>query len=216
MNRLRFVIIIAGILTTGCDEGRLGAEQNAEQKGFVPVKAQEPTPKPDSLSRTSIDLDKSVVKWKGTKMLGTGSHEGTVKFSQGELLLSDGKLAGGRFVVDMASIYITDIPLSDPVPRRNLTSHLNSDFETGLFPEATFDITAVEAHGATYQITGALTIKGVANTITLTATEAPGGTCFTAKFSFDRHLWDIGENGSWLEQKLVDAEVFLEISICTL
>lgn len=207
---------LAGMLAIiGCSEFSMSAEQNAEQKGLFQSKAQEPTPKPHSLSRTSIDLDKSVVKWKGTKMLGTGSHEGTVKFSQGELLLSDGKLAGGRFVVDMASIYITDIPLSDPVPRRNLSSHLNSDFETGLFPVATFEIASVEPDGATYQVTGALTIKGMTNTITLTATEAADGTCFTAGVSFDRHLWGIGENGSWLEQKLVDAEVFLEISICT-
>lgn len=92
----------------------------------------------------SVNIKKSVVEWKGTKLLRTGKHEGIVSFKDGQMSFSNGKLVGGKFVVDMKSIYITDIPKSDPEPRKNLTTHLNKDFETKIFPIASFTITSVE------------------------------------------------------------------------
>ena len=162
----------------------------------------------------SIDITQSVVKWKGNKLLGTGSHEGTVKFKSGELHFSENQLAGGKFTVDMKSIYNTDIPLSDPVPRRNITTHLNSDFETEQFPTASFAITQVsKMPNSQFQITGELNIKGVTNAIMIMATEEKHRKNYTSSITFNRHDWKIGESGSWLEQKVVDDEVTIEVNL---
>ena len=46
--------------------------------------------------------DKSVVNWTGEKV--TGTHEGTVSLKSGWFELKNNKLAGGKVVIDMASI----------------------------------------------------------------------------------------------------------------
>lgn len=161
----------------------------------------------------SIDLSKSVVKWRGTKLMGTGSHEGIVRFKAGKLVFSENQLTGGEFIVDMKSIYITDIPLSDPVPRKNLTTHLNSDFDTGHFPVSSFIITRVRHVDGSIDVSGELKIMSISKTITIRATANQDQTEFKSEFVFNRFDWKIGENGSWLEKRLVDAEVKLWVEI---
>ncbi len=162
----------------------------------------------------TIDVSNSIVKWRGTKLMGTGSHEGTVKFSEGELKFSNNKLIGGTFIVDMTSIYNTDIPLSDPVPRKNITFHLNSDFATDTFPNASFTIKTVEEiDKQSMKISGDMKIRGITNPLSIEAREIIAGKIYEAKVILNRHDWNIGEQGSWLEQKLVDSELTLEIKI---
>ena len=158
-----------------------------------------------------IDTEKSYIKWRGTKLIGS-AHEGTVKFKSGYLGFSQDTLAGGAFIADMATIYNTDIPLSDPVPRKNLTKHLNEDFETSKYPESSFIITHVmRLQSGKYEISGNLTIKGITHGITIEAEEEQNG--YTAQFVIDRFDWKIGESGSWLEKKIVDAEIELEVYV---
>lgn len=164
--------------------------------------------------KTQINLAKSIVKWKGTKLMGAGSHSGTVKFKSGHLLYSNGQLAGGQFEVDMTSIYNTDIPLSDPVPRKNITFHLNSDFETNQYPTSRFIITGVQKRDGVFTIEGTLIIKGIENKITFKAVKSSDNV-YSAEFSFNRFDWEIGENGTWLEKKLVDPLIHLNVIIQT-
>ncbi len=166
------------------------------------------------LDKVSINVDKSIVNWKGTKLMGTGSHSGKVSFEEGFLLLNGEELKGGNFVVDMTTIYNTDIPLSDPVPRKNLTEHLSSDFEVSHFGEAKFVITDVQQNKDAYRITGNLTIKGITKEIRIEAIRTGPGT-YSSEFSFDRFDWKIGEDGSWLEKKVVDPDVLIQVTIVT-
>ena len=167
----------------------------------------------DRTEKVLINTKTSKVEWKGTKLMGAGSHSGTVNFKNGYLLFSEGKLIGGEFTVDMSSIFITDIPLSDPVPRKNITTHLNIDFETKVFHVSTFKIITVSGKPDGYSIDGALTIKGITRPISIKAREVKRKAAYTSEFSFDRFNWKIGEHGSWLEKKLVDADISLKINI---
>ncbi|HRN35514.1 MAG TPA: YceI family protein [Flavobacteriales bacterium] len=103
----------------------------------------------------------SHVGWSGT-MLGVKTHTGTLKFSEGELALADGKLAGGKFTVDMTSYLMTDTNYaadgSAQGTRQNLMEHLMSPdfFAVDSFPVAHFTITKVEGNTAT----GNLTVRG--------------------------------------------------------
>ena len=58
-----------------------------------------------------IDLENSVVDWKGSKP-GT-THTGTIKFMDGEAMVANGKLESGKFVFDMSSITVTDLKAGD-------------------------------------------------------------------------------------------------------
>jgi len=161
-----------------------------------------------------LDTIKSIIKWKGTKLMHTGQHEGTVNFKEGQMLFSDENLVGGQFVVDMQSIYNTDIPKNDPVPRKNLTDHLNKDFETNLFATASFTMTNVEkVNSKLYNISGDMIIKGVSRSIAITMEEIKKEKEYFSEFSINRSLWGIGDRGSWLEKKLVDDDFVLKIQI---
>lgn len=202
LSNLTF-IVATFILCFGCEK----AKHSDYSQAFFVVKTTQGEPK-------SIDLSKSVVKWRGTKLMGTGSHEGIVRFKTGRLLFSGNKLTGGELIVDMKSIYNTDIPLSDPEPRKNITTHLNSDFETNIFPDASFVINKVIYVDDNHmEISGNLTIKSISNPITVKAESSKDQTEYKTEFVFNRFDWKVGENGTWLEKKLVDAEVKLSVDL---
>ncbi|HEX9509413.1 MAG TPA: YceI family protein [Puia sp.] len=99
----------------------------------------------------------SNIDWVGKKV--TGAHNGTIAVKEGELILNDGKLAGGKFIIDTASIKILDV--TDPATNAQFAGHLASDdfFSTEKYPEATLEITSVSGN----HVEGNLTIKGISH-----------------------------------------------------
>jgi len=55
----------------------------------------------------------SNIDWVGKKV--TGAHNGTIAVKEGEIVLNDGKLTGGKFVIDTTSIKILDV--TDPATK---------------------------------------------------------------------------------------------------
>ncbi|MCW5911453.1 MAG: YceI family protein [Cyclobacteriaceae bacterium] len=106
----------------------------------------------------------SKVTWTGTKVIGL--HQGTVKVKEGKVMMKDSKLTGGYVVIDMTTITCTDIPDTDPVPKKRLENHLKDAdfFDVEKFPTARFEIAEVRPHpdnAARYLVVGNLTIKGI-------------------------------------------------------
>ena len=97
----------------------------------------------------------SNIDWVGKKV--TGAHNGTIAVKEGEIVLTDGKLTGGKFVIDTTSIKILDV--TDPATNAQFAGHLASDdfFSTEKYPEATLEITSVSGK----HVEGNLTIKGI-------------------------------------------------------
>lgn len=124
----------------------------------------------------------SKIEWVGRKV--TGSHNGTVDLKKGELFMNNGKIVGGKFVVDTTSIKILDI--TDPTTNTQFAGHLASDdfFSSQNFPEATFEITSVTGN----HIEGNLTIKDITHVIGFEAEINPRGgqLVATAKLAVDR------------------------------
>ena len=54
-----------------------------------------------------VDVAKSSVKWLGKKV--TGEHSGTISIKEGALDVTNGKVTGGKVVIDMNSITDTDL-----------------------------------------------------------------------------------------------------------
>jgi polyisoprenoid-binding protein YceI len=101
----------------------------------------------------------SNIDWVGTKV--TGAHNGTIAVKEGELILNDGKLSAGKFIIDTTSIKILDI--TDPATNAQFAGHLASDdfFSTEKYPEATLEITSVSGN----HVEGNLTIKGITHPV---------------------------------------------------
>ncbi len=137
--------------------------------------------------RFKIVPAQSNIEWVGSKV--TGTHNGTIAIKQGELLLSEGTLAGGSFVVDTTSIKITDI--TDPETNAQFAGHLASDdfFSIDKFPEATLEIISVKGN----HVDGYLTIKGITHPIAFDAAIEVKGDSLTAtaKIIVDRTLYDM-------------------------
>lgn len=134
-----------------------------------------------------ISPAQSNIEWVGRKV--TGSHNGIISIKQGELVLNNGRLVGGKVVVDARSIKILDI--TDPATNEQFAGHLASDdfFSTREYPEATLEILSAVGN----QVFGNLTIKGIANQISFDAvvTESDDVLTASAKLIIDRTRYDM-------------------------
>ena len=107
-----------------------------------------------------IDTAKSEIEWVGKKV--TGKHSGVIDFKSGTLKFSGEKLTGGKFVVDMTSITVTDIKAGEG--KEKLEGHLIADdfFGTDKHTTATLTFKRIKRNANdVYTVTADLTIKGI-------------------------------------------------------
>ncbi|MES2416833.1 MAG: YceI family protein [Bacteroidota bacterium] len=118
------------------------------------------SPKADTYT---VDVAQSSVTWEGKKFVG--GHVGTVNLTSGSLVFNGKKLTSGSFATDMTTI-------KESKANAGLEKHLKSAdfFGVDKFPAANFVIKKVEGSGASVNVTGDLTIKGITNSITFPAT----------------------------------------------
>lgn len=129
----------------------------------------------------------SNIDWVGRKV--TGAHNGTIAVKDGELIVNDGKLTGGKFVIDTTSIKILDV--TDPATNAQFSGHLASDdfFSTEKYPEAILEITSVSGN----HVEGDLTIKGITHPVGFDVAININGELLTAsgKLVIDRTKYGI-------------------------
>src|SRR5882757_7271061 len=116
----------------------------------------------------------SSIDWIGRKVIG--EHNGTISLKKGTLVLNDGKLVSGKFIIDTTSIKILDV--TDPATNAQFAGHLASDdfFSSEQFPEASFEIVAVTGN----HIEGNLTIKGITKPVAFDIAVNVSGDTLTA------------------------------------
>lgn len=134
-----------------------------------------------------LSTSESQVFWKGTPAFEYGGHEGTLKFTSGNITLGkDGKIQGGSFVIDMKTIKSTERNAKEKGDN-NLEAHLKGDdfFAVQKYPQATFIITKINktAEPNKYAIQGNLKIRGITNQIAFTAFIDNNKESITAKAS---------------------------------
>lgn len=134
----------------------------------------------------NVDLAKSEFKWKGEKVLA-GGHEGTVALKSAELTLDKNVVKGGKFVIDLNSIKVTDLSGDKAT---GLEGHLkNADFfDVPKYPTATLNITKVEGS----KVTGDLTIKDKTHPVSFDMKQ--NGKEFTGSFVFNRTSYGVNFN----------------------
>ncbi|GHC55349.1 YceI family protein [Ulvibacter litoralis] len=151
----------------------------------------------DMATKYTVDTATSKISWKGEKP--TGSHNGFIKISSGELAVADKNVQAGNFVIDMNSIVSEDL---DGDMKNNLEAHLKGTvegkegdfFNVGEYPNATFELTGIEGENGTVTVKGNLTIKDKTNAIEFPATVSfPGDTMLlkSETFTIDRTKWGV-------------------------
>ncbi|WP_298767029.1 YceI family protein [uncultured Polaribacter sp.] len=158
MKKIIVALVAVASVFTACKEKKESVTTKAAEK--VAVKVSE---------LNNVDTATSVLTWKGTKP--TGAHNGNVMIKDGDLLVENGKVTGGEFIIDMNSIKVLDIP-ADNEGNGKLLGHLTSAdfFDVATYPTSKFVITNVEDKGDKIHVTGNLTVKDVTKSITIPAT----------------------------------------------
>ncbi|MEQ1744427.1 MAG: YceI family protein [Saprospiraceae bacterium] len=181
---------------------------------FLPLLAVLVMAASSSVSTYKADLVSSNIIWKGYKV--TGEHTGTVKVKSGNLQMTDGKLTGGAFEIDMTTI--TCVDLEGPVAGK-LVGHLKSDdfFGVEKFPTAKFVITRAiptDSKG-NYKIIGNMTLKETTKEIKFPAavSEANGQVTTTAKITIDRSEYNVRFGSGTFFDNLGDKTIYDEFDL---
>ena len=177
MKKIILTLAVVASVLTAC---------KGEKKEKVETKEEVKVEKLAALN--NVDTANSVITWKGTKP--TGAHNGVILLKEGSLLIENGTLTGGEFVIDMSSIKNLDIP-ADNDGNAKLVGHLTSAdfFDVTTYPTSKFVITNVEEKEDKLHVTGNLTIKDVTKSITIPAMLSKEGdtTIFKSEtFNVDR------------------------------
>ena len=172
----------------------------------------------ETIMVNNVDLTTSVMTWKGTKP--TGSHDGIVSFQSGGMIVENGVLKEGEFVIDMSTIKNLDMEGSDGAGK--IEKHLKAAdfFDVEMYPTSKFVITSVLDVEGNTAVTGNLTIKDVTKSITIPATVSTtdGITTFKSElFNIDRADFNVKYGSKrWIEglkDKFIDDLVEMSFTV---
>jgi len=168
------------------------------------------------LSASDFVVDKvlSTVKWEAKKV--TGKHNGSISFENGSVLVTDNKISGGTFIIDMKTI--VDEDLTDTGMNQKLMGHLASDdfFSVVKFPESKMVITKVTSvAGDEYHFLADLTIKGVTNPVEFNAKFTLNGDKLTSEgvITVNRTLFGIKYGSGSFFQGLGDKVIYDDFTL---
>lgn len=186
LSMVLIALTAAAFLISGCGksdkEVKVSDKQNAGNKSGKPL---------------TVSVADSKVNWLGKKV--TGQHNGTIKVANGEVLVDNGKVTGGKVEIDMKTI--TNEDQKDEESKKKLEGHLSSPdfFDVAKFPTSKIEITKVDAlndptkPNVNSTVTGNLTMKDVTKSITFPAEIKIENGVLTVKadFDIDRTDWNI-------------------------
>lgn len=162
-----------------------------------------------------IDTKKSTIAWVGKKV--TGSHNGTINFSDGNISVNGKSIRGGSFIVDMTSINTTDLEAGKG--KEKLDGHLKADdfFGTDKYPTAKLEIKLIsDNHDGTFNVTANLTIKDITNPVSFVLKSTSKNSA-TASLKVDRTKYGIKYgSGSFIEglgDKAINDEFELTVNL---
>lgn len=198
-------LLFAAVMTTSCGSDAVEATDAKEVKDV-------------KITATYGTLaENNSVDWRAWHYGKTGPRFGVVTISDAEASVNESMLAGGKFVLDIASLTVTSI--EDSAKAQNLTDHLTSGdfFQTDSFPTATFEITDVDTASGDFntKISGNLTIKGVSKNITFKANSdisEENLTLNSETFEVDRLDWGLNYKAEGLTGVIANESIHNDIA----
>ena len=164
-----------------------------------------------------VNTDSSSMEWYAEKV--TGKHNGTIKFSSGEISNNHGSYTG-NFVVDMNTIENKDIESAEH--KKKLEGHLKSAdfFDVSKYPNSTFVLKSVTPlatpkDGYTHEAKGMLTIKDKTNEVTFnTAIRMEGNMIFaTGSGVIDRSKFDVKYGSKSFFEDIGDKAIYDDFTL---
>ena len=207
MKKIMMAVVIISTVLFSC---------KGEKKEKIVVKEEVKVEKTNMVN--NLDLTTSVMTWKGTKP--TGSHNGIVSFTSGGMVVENGVLKEGEFVIDMSTIKNLDMAGSEGAGK--IEKHLKAPdfFDVALYPSSKFVITSVLQVEGNMTVTGNLTIKDVTKSITIPASVSTldGVTTFKSElFNIDRADFNVKYGSKrWIEglkDKFIDDLVEMSFTV---
>lgn len=161
-----------------------------------------------NLFAAEVDLSKSSFKWTGKKV--TGQHYGKISLKKAEMDIKEGKLLGGKFVMDMKSMTVEDL---QGEWEQKFIAHMHSTdfFNTSEHPTATLEILTSSDN----KVSANLSIRGKTKKVDIDFKKS--GNTYSGKMIFDRTKFDIKyKSGNFfkdLGDKLIYDDVTLEFKV---
>jgi polyisoprenoid-binding protein YceI len=160
-----------------------------------------------------VNTEKSVIKWAGDKIIGSG-HKGTILVKEGEIHVNDSAVSAAKIVIDMETM--EEVGAGSAEYAAQLIGHLKSDdfFKTQKFPTSTIAVKSIQGN----TVKADLTILDKTNEITFDATINVGEhTEVNAKISINRTDWGIvygsGSFFDLLKDQTIKDTIDFEVSI---
>jgi polyisoprenoid-binding protein YceI len=171
-----------------------------------------------------VDTNDSRIRFTGH---GVGkNHPGIFRLDSGTVAVTDEKITGGSFIIDIHSM---DLEQKGGMFDEKLRPHLMSGdfFDAEKFRTAKFQITKIEPYerndkdssiveGANFNISGNFTLKDVTKNITFPARIDLDGNTLKAKgnFDIDRRQWNMNYgNDKTLGDKFISEKVNIELDL---
>ena len=166
-----------------------------------------------------VDPTASVIEWQGKKP--TGTHTGTIQIAEGTFHANDSIVESGTFVIDMASINVTDLEGDD---KANLENHLKGTvegkegdfFNINEFPQAKFEVTGISTVNGQSMLQGNLTMKGETKNVEFPVNINLNGeeiVLTSEPFTIDRTKWKINFKSKSVFDSLGDNFINDEIEL---
>ena len=205
-KRVLNLLLIAGLAS--CSVACKNSSSNEVKTG----EAREVTAASNEAATFEIDTTSSTIKWRGTKP--TGEHRGTIDIQNGQIILSGDEITGGKIIIDMNSIAVTDEGM-DEENRSKLENHLKGtveDKETDFFnvkkyPAASFEITGFSHNNEKQMLQGNLTLKDETKHIEFPVTAVVEGDMVSIEsetFTIDRTNWGVNYGSKTVFDNLGD------------
>ncbi|WP_225034882.1 YceI family protein [Winogradskyella sp. SM1960] len=167
----------------------------------------------------AVNTDESTIEWKGFKP--TGSHNGIINLSVGKLSVNGGSVENGKFVIDMGTIEVHDIPAEEE-SNAKLTGHLKSEdfFHVDAHPNAIFEVTGMETTEGKSMLSGNLTLKKSTKNVSFPVAidfNDNNLTLTSETFTIDRSNWNVKHKSKSffddLGDKFINDDIELKITL---
>lgn len=172
-----------------------------------------------------VSTKNSIINWTGAKP--TGTHTGTIALKDGSFEVTDGKVTGGNFTIDMTSINVTDLEGDE---KASLEAHLKGTgedaekvdhfFNVNAHPTSNYKIVYLEEANGAYFIKGILTMKGISKPVDFPAEIIVSDTevkLVSDPFKINRTLWGVNYGSKSifddLKDKFINDDIELVIKI---
>lgn len=201
------VFFISSILVASACESEVDGKPKAKVADAKEVKKADDKPKAGA-ANLAVDSAASKIEFVGAKV--TGDHAGSFAKFTGSATVDGDKATALEFTVDMTSLAIE--------PEGLKTHLLGPDFfDTEKHAESSFTSTSITEKsgegGATHEVVGNLTMRGVAKSVTFPAKLAVAGDKVTGSTNFSINRKDFGIVYAGKADDLIKDDVLLKIDL---